>query len=191
MKKNIILIIFLIVVVLVVIFRDNLLKIIYPKKYDNIITTYAEKYDVDKDLVFALIKSESDFNSDVKSNKGAIGLMQLMKQTAIEIAPTIDLKIQNNEMEENLLNPEININIGTKYLQTLLEKYNSIELALTAYNAGAGNVDKWIEQGLLEEDGSNIEKVPFKETNKYVRSILRDYKIYKKIYCQDKINKEA
>ena len=191
MKKNIILIIFLIVVVLVVIFRDDLLKIIYPKTYDNIITTYADRYDVDKDLVFALIKSESDFNPDVKSNKGAIGLMQLMKQTAIEIAPTIDLKIQNNEMEENLLNPEININIGTKYLQTLLEKYNSIELALTAYNAGAGNVDKWIEQGLLEEDGSNIEKVPFKETNKYVRSILRDYKIYKKIYCQDKINKEA
>ena len=69
MKKNIILIIFLIVVVLVVIFRDDLLKIIYPKTYENIITTYADRYDVDKDLVFALIKSESDFNSDVKSNK--------------------------------------------------------------------------------------------------------------------------
>ena len=191
MKKNIILIIFLIVVVLVVIFRDNLLKIIYPKTYENIITIYADRYDVDKDLVFALIKSESDFDSKVKSNKGAIGLMQLMKQTAIEIAPTIDLKIQNNEMENSLLNPETNINIGTKYLQTLLERYNSIELALTAYNAGAGNVDKWIEQGLLKKDGSNIEKVPFKETNRYVRSILRDYKIYKKIYYKDKINKEA
>ena len=170
MKKIVICTIILIVVILVVIFRNDLLTLVYPKKYNEIIETYSEKYHVDINLILAVIKSESDFDPNVKSNKGALGLMQLMKQTAIEIAPTIDL------------NPETNINIGTKYLQTLLEKYNCIEVALTAYNAGTGNVDKWIEQGIIKEDGSNIEKVPFKETNRYVRSILRDYKIYQEIY---------
>lgn len=182
MKKIIISIILLITMLLIIIFRNDILRLIYPKKYNETVVTYSEKYNVDSNLIFAVIKTESDFDQQVKSNKGAIGLMQLMKQTAIEIAPTIDLEISENKIEEKLLEPEININIGTKYLQKLLEKYNNTEIALTAYNAGTGNVDKWIEQGVIKSDGSDIEKVPFKETNKYVRCILRDYRIYQEIY---------
>ena len=181
-KTFIILTIFLILGILLFIFKDQLLTIIYPRTYNEVIKQYADKYKVDDDLVFALLKTESNFKSNVESNKGAIGLMQLVEKTALEVAPDVGLEISKEEMKQELLDPKININIGTKYLSDLIEKYNCLELALTAYNAGIGNVDKWIEQGILNFDGSNIEKVPFKETNRYVRSILRDYKIYQKIY---------
>ena len=80
------------------------------------------------------------------------------------------------------MNVDNNINIGTKYLETLLKKYNNLEVALAAYNAGIGTVDNWINKGIIKKDGSDIEKIPYKETNNYVRKILRDYKIYQKIY---------
>ena len=64
----------------------------------------------------------------------------------------------------------------------MLQKYNNTELALAAYNAGSGNVDNWINKGTLKNDGSDIENIPFNETNNYVRKILRDYEIYKELY---------
>ena len=88
-----------------------------------------------------------------------------------------------NISEENLFNPELNIKIGLKYFTSLLEKYdNNYNLAIIAYNAGIGNVDKWIQDGIIKDDGTDIENVPFKETNNYVRKILRDYEIYKDLY---------
>lgn len=104
--------------------------------------------------------------------------MQLMYSTAEDIAKRIDVDLN----EENILEPDININLGTKYISMLIQKYNNINLALAAYNAGSGNVDSWIEKGTLKADGSDIENVPFSETNNYVRKILRDYEIYKDIY---------
>ena len=104
--------------------------------------------------------------------------MQLMYSTAEDIAKRIDIDLN----EENILEPDININLGTKYISMLIQKYDNINLALAAYNAGSGNVDGWIEKGTLKADGSDIENVPFTETNNYVRKILRDYKIYKDIY---------
>lgn len=104
--------------------------------------------------------------------------MQLIESTAQEICKKIDLQITNEELKEKLLEPEININIGTKYLSILIERYQNVEIAITAYNAGIGTVDNWIEKGIIKSDGSDIENVPYKETNNYVRKILRDYKIY-------------
>lgn len=104
--------------------------------------------------------------------------MQLIESTAQEICVRVGLQITNEELEEKLLEPEININIGTKYLSILIERYQNIEIAITAYNAGIGTVDNWIEKGIIKSDGSDIENIPYKETNNYVRKILRDYKIY-------------
>jgi soluble lytic murein transglycosylase len=101
-----------------------------------------------------------------------------MYPTAEEIA-----KKSNIEINENIiLEPDTNINLGTKYIAMLIQKYNCIELALAAYNAGSGNVDSWIENGTLKEDGSNIENIPYKETNNYVRKILKNYEMYKELY---------
>ena len=162
--------------------QNKILKIIYPIKYENFVENYSTKYEVDKNLIYAIIKAESNFNQQAVSNKEAKGLMQLMPQTAEDIAKKLDIEVTKEEISKKLLEPEFNINLGTKYISNLLAKYSNIELALTAYNAGSGNVDTWVENGTLMADGSNIENITYKETNNSVRKILRDYEIYKKLY---------
>lgn len=158
--------------------RNQLLMKIYKLDYSNYVEKYADEYEVDKYLIFAIIKVESNFDEEAVSNKGAKGLMQLMYPTAEELAKKADIDLN----EEKVLEPDININLGTRYISTLIQKYENINLALAAYNAGSGNVDNWIEEGTLKDDGTDIENVPFTETNNYVRKILRDYQIYKQIY---------
>ena len=157
---------------------NQIQKLIYKKEYSEYVEKYAENYNVDPNLVYAVIKAESNFNSDAKSSKDAIGLMQLVESTAKDVCKKVDIQLTDDELKEKLLEPEININLGTKYLSILIEKYQNIEIAITAYNAGIGTVDNWIEKGIIKADGSDIENIPYKETNNYVRKILRDYKIY-------------
>ena len=88
----------------------------------------------------------------------------------------IDFKI------DLLYQAEDNIKIGTKYYKTLYDKYKNNAVALMAYNAGSGNVDRWIQEGTIKSDGTDAENIPYKETNNYVRKILRDYEIYKELY---------
>ena len=172
----------LIIAILFVLFKDKLLKILYPKTYSEIISVYAEKYDVEENLIYAVIKAESNFNSKAVSNRDAIGLMQIVEETAIEVATRNQIDIDTENISEELLNIDNNINIGTKYLSTLLTQYGNIEVALAAYNAGIGTVNNWIEKQIIQADGSNIENVPYKETNNYVRKILRDYRVYNELY---------
>ena len=184
MKKLIKLIIFIVIIILIVNFvdlreiRNKLLKISYKTDYSEYVEKYSEEYDVDKYLIYSIIKAESDFKEDAVSNKQAKGLMQLMQTTAEEIAERIGVEVN----EKNILEPDININLGTYCISILIKKYDNINLALAAYNAGSGNVDSWINDGTLEKDGSNVENIPYLETNNYVRKILRDYEIYKDLY---------
>ena len=166
------------IVIMTIINKNNIKKHFYKDNYREYVEEYASKYDVDKNLIFAIIKAESNFNENAISNAKAKGLMQVMDSTAKDISKDLQIEVD----EETILIPEINIEIGTKYISMMISKYKSINLALAAYNAGSGNVDKWIENGTLKDDGSNIENIPFKETNNYVRKILRDYEIYKEIY---------
>ena len=101
-----------------------------------------------------------------------------MESTAQDVCKKTNLNISDEDFRDELLEPETNINIGTKYLSTLIQKYGNVEIAITAYNAGIGTVDTWIEKGIIKADGSDVENIPYKETNNYVRKILRDYKIY-------------
>lgn len=174
-------IVFMIVVFLVVC-KDKILKIIYPKTYKEIVSVYAEKYSVNENIIFSVIKAESNFENSAVSHKDALGLMQIMKETAKDVAQKHNIDIDLNNAEEEILNVQNNINIGTKYLSILLEKYENIELSVAAYNAGIGTVDNWIEKGIIKKDGSDIENIPYKETNNYVRKILRNYKVYEELY---------
>ena len=175
-------IVVLIVTILFVLFKDKLLKILYPKTYSEIISVYAEEYDVEENLIYAVIKAESNFDSRAVSNKDAIGLMQIVEDTAIDVAKKNNIDIDTENIEEEILDIDNNINIGTKYLSTLLTQYGNIEVALAAYNAGIGTVNNWIEKQIIQADGSDIENIPYKETNNYVRKILRDYRIYNELY---------
>jgi soluble lytic murein transglycosylase len=161
---------------------NKIMKNMYSRKYENIVEIYSQKYQVDPNLIFAIIKAESNFNATAVSGKGAKGLMQLMEDTAKDVCKKVDTKIDTNKVGDKLLEADINIELGTKYISILLEKYNNIAIALTAYNAGIGTVDNWIEKGIIQNDGEDIQNIPYKETNNYVRKILRDYKIYQKIY---------
>lgn len=182
MKKIIKILVILLIISLVGFFiyklRLPILEKIYPLSYYNYVQKYSNEYDVDKYLVLATIKAESNFDEEAESSKGAKGLMQIVETTAVEIAETIGMDTENID----IFDPETNINLGTKYISILIEKYDCIELAIAAYNAGSGNVDSWIEDGTLKPDGSDIENIPYKETNNYVRKILRDYKIYMNLY---------
>lgn len=179
MRKKAVVIIAIILIILTAIFIYNLIirNYIYNISHEEIVYKYAEKYDIDPMLVFAIIKNESNFNKEVTSSKNAIGLMQILESTAEEIA--MNLGIENVDLTD----AEININIGTKYFSELENKYNgNYMLALAAYNAGQGNVDRWISEGIIKSNGQNLENIPFKETNMYVRKIVRDYKIYTMLY---------
>lgn len=181
-KIFIIIIAILIIVVFLGIFKNKILKIIYPKTYKEIVSVYSEKYNVEENLVFALIKAESNFNSEAVSHREAIGVMQIMEETAKDVANKNSIKIENENIKQELLKIDNNINIGTKYLSTLLEKYKNKEIAVAAYNAGIGTVDGWIQKEIIKSDGSDIENIPYKETNNYVRKILRNYKLYEELY---------
>lgn len=157
--------------------RDQMMKKLYKKDYSEYVSKYAEEYGVEENLIYAIIKAESNFNPNAVSTQKAKGLMQLIDSTAKEVASKNEIELT----DESIFDPETNINLGTKYIAILLEKYECIEVALAAYNAGSGNVDKWIANGTIKADGSDIENIPYKETNTYVRKIMRDYKIYEQL----------
>ena len=161
----------------IIVARAIIIKINYPQKYSEYVEKYAKESNIEKELIYAMIKAESHFKEDAISNKEAIGLMQILESTAQEVAQELEKEVT----KEEILNPETNIQLGTKYLSKLIEKYGNTTIAVAAYNAGIGNVDSWIEEGTIKKDGTDIENIPFKETNNYVRQILRDYEIYKKL----------
>ena len=172
MKKKIIILCILLTLIFLILFiikaSNMILKQIYPLKYANYVEKYAKENNLDVMLVYAIIKVESNFEP------------KIMENTAYEIAEKKGIELLTKEV---IYQPEINIMLGTAYFAQLLKTYDgNINLSLAAYNAGIGNVNKWIEKGIIQADGSDIENIPFNETNNYVRKILRDDRIYRKLY---------
>lgn len=123
---------------------DKILAKLYPTQYSEHVEKYSEEFNVDKNLIYAIIKAESNFNPEAKSSREAVGLMQIMESTAEETAQKLNIKI------EDLHNPETNIMLGVKYFADLIDVFNgNYKLAIIAYNAGMGNVQKWIEEDII------------------------------------------
>ena len=180
-KKLLILFIIIILIfslIKIVKVQNIFLKKMYPLEHEEYVDKYSEEFGVDKYYIYAIIKAESNYDVQAQSSKGAMGLMQLLPTTATEVANNLEIKL----LEGTLYSPEINIMIGTKYFANLHKIYNNEMLAIAAYNAGPGTVNKWIADGSIEEDGTNIENIPYKETNMYVRKIINNYNIYKQLY---------
>lgn len=174
--KKIIKIIKLIIIILALtLVCKSIINYIFPIKYYDIIQKYSKKYKVEEELILSVINAESRFNKKALSNKGAVGLMQIMPETGQWLFEKLN---KNNFSKDMLYREEINIEIGTYYLKYLLEKFEDETLALCAYNAGSTNVYKWLNNEEYAKDGT-IHHIPFEETDKYVKKINLIKKVYK------------
>jgi soluble lytic murein transglycosylase len=145
----------------------------YPLEYEHIVRGHAENYGLDPALLAAVIFRESKFDADARSPSGAVGLMQLLPDTAKGIA----LATGGSRFRvADLLDPEINVRYGSFYLRRLLRKYEDEGLALAAYNAGQANVDGWLASG---------EGIAFPETRAYVEDVLEARDIYARAYSDE------
>ena len=149
---------------------DVYLRARYPLRYESIIRTHAENYDLSPTLLAAVVYTESRFDADARSSAGALGLMQLLPDTARGIA----LRTGGDAfVVSDLLDPEINVRYGSWYLRNLIRRYGDVPTALAAYHAGQGNVDRW------RADGVGIQ---FPETRHYVQKVLAAEKRYARAY---------
>jgi soluble lytic murein transglycosylase len=142
----------------------------YPLHYEEIVVGHAENYRLEPQLVAAVIYQESKFDADTVSDSGAVGLMQLLPETAQGIA---DRTGGSGWHERDLVDPELNVRYGSWYLRHLLDKYGDEELALAAYNAGQANVDRWRKEGV---------GVQFPETRHYIDRVQELKRVYARAY---------
>jgi soluble lytic murein transglycosylase len=145
----------------------------YPLSYEQIVRGHARNYDLDPALLAAVIYRESKFDAGARSSSGAIGLMQLLPETAKGIALHTG---GSRFVVSDLYDPEINVRYGAFYLRRLLTKYGDTRLALAAYNAGQANVDSWRASG---------EGIVFPETREYVDSVLETRDVYADAYANE------
>lgn len=154
--------------------------IVYPRPYKESVITASETYQVDPLLIYAVMKTESKFNKNALSHKGAKGLMQIMDKTGQWGAELIGIEGYSHD---KLFEADMNIQLGTWYIARLIKQYEGdLCTVLTAYNAGTGNVAKWRENKKYSQDGKTIHTIPFKETKDYVNKVSLYYKRYKRLY---------
>ncbi len=156
------------------------MKAAYPLKYTELVQTWADEYDIPQSLVYAVIRTESAFDPDAVSWADARGLMQLT-------ADTLDwAKSKAGDKEEltaeDLFRPEINIRYGVYVLKLLGEQFKEEDTVLAAYNAGMGNVRKWLADPAYSDDGVVLKDIPFKETREYVGRVRDAQAMYQELY---------
>ncbi len=155
------------------------LRHLYPKDYSEYVEKYSKTYGLEPQLVYAIIKCESNFEKDAVSTAGARGLMQMTYDTLLWVASK---QKESGFTENSLFNPELNVRYGCALVSMLCTEYDNIETALAAYNAGRGNVNKWLKDPALSKDGKTLLSIPFTETDNYVDKVITTQKIYNLIY---------
>ena len=156
------------------------LQTLYPLGYYDEILKLSKKNNLDPYLVLALIREESHFSPEIASSAGALGLMQLMPFTAKEVARRKKVRFQ----KEKITDIATNLDFGITFLRWTLDMFDGNRIfALAAYNGGAGNVNKWRKREHEDLDYF-VEYIPFSETRKYVKKVLRSYEIYKYLYAE-------
>lgn len=179
-RKNVFLLVGILALIIVV--SDNstsILKFFYPVKFKDEVFGYSRQYGIDPYLVLAIMKAESSFNPKAVSRRNAKGLMQITDKTGEWAA--FEIKLANYK-NSDLFNPDTNIHIGCWYLRWLIDNLKDVDLAIAAYNGGIGNVMEWLNDKNLSSTGFILDKIPFKETERYVVKVKNYYYVYKKLY---------
>ncbi len=152
---------------------------LFPYKFEASIEKYSLEHSVEDLLLLSVIKAESKFDEKAKSNKNAYGLMQVTEATAREIAGQLNIKDFDVDM---LYEADINIQMGSYYLRTLINEFDNLETAVAAYNSGPGNVDNWLADKRYSKDNVTLYNIPFAETDMYVKKVRVNYNIYNFLY---------
>ena len=157
---------------------DRVQKLIYPVEYAEYVSYYAQEYGVPEALVYAVIRTESNFDPNAKSHADAYGLMQLIPDTVDWLSRLIG----EDSPVENILDPETNIKYGTYYLRHLYDRFGNWETAIAAYNAGHGRVAGWLDDSRYSQDGVRLTEIPISETANYVNKVKSNFENYNKLY---------
>ncbi len=162
----------------------NLWEHAFPKAFAGFVNKYSHEFSVPSELIWGIMRAESQYKRDVISPVGALGLMQVMPFTAQKVAGLLGEK---DFESRKLLQPESAVKIGSKYLQRLLKKFDgNLALVAASYNAGPHRVRSWISSfGQLDED-EFIEHIPYLETRNYVKKVITNFATYSKLYASKK-----
>ncbi len=151
----------------------------YPILYKTEILKSSINHNVQPYIIASLISAESSYRKDVVSEKGAVGLMQVLPSTAIWIATQLGVDDYDEQM---LFNAQTNIEFGTFYIGYLIEKFKNLPLAICAYNAGEGTVNLWLRLNLLSTSSVELENIPYAETRGHLQKFEKALLKYKKKY---------
>ncbi len=170
----------------------------YPLAYMNDVMEASGLTRIDPILIISIMREESRFNPEAVSSQGAVGLMQLMPRTAQTLlagyramggervrgqeSGISNINLSNGLVKSILTLPEINIRLGTLYLRNLMEKYKNIFYSIAAYNAGEGQVDRWLSGNNYSHIDEFIEDIPYTETLNYVKRVTGVYHMYNRLY---------
>ncbi|GGD52762.1 lytic transglycosylase domain-containing protein [Paenibacillus nasutitermitis] len=181
LKKRVLL--FLVIVLLVMLYlkSDWMNRWMYPIHYQSDIQISSVNYGLDPHLVAAIIRVETNFSNNKVSKKGAIGMMQLMPDTADWIAEKGKFtKISHNAIASRA---DISIEMGAWYLNSLQQQFKGNTYAIVAaYNAGPGTVNRWLSDGTWDGKMETVNQLPYGETRHYVQRVIYYYNKYKKLY---------
>ena len=155
------------------------LALTHPLKFKDEIVLCSKEFNLSPALVASLIKAESSFNENAKSNKDAIGLMQIKLSTANYLN---DLKNENHITEEQLFDAKSNIKYGCEYLNYLTKKFQNVNTVLASYNAGETRVRSWLKSKEYSTDGITLKYIPYEETKNYVEKVNKNLKYYSRIF---------
>lgn len=185
--RGTVIVLLLLCVLIAIVTRDHLQKQLYPRHYTEYVERYADQYGVPKNLIYAVIETESGFRADAVSPAGAIGLMQLMPVTFEWLT---EYQLRENLPARKISDPEINIRYGVFYLRWLYDRYSHWTEACAAYNAGHGNMDKWLQdREMTDEDGRLlVNRIPNDETRTYVKKVHNAYDAYARLYPSDEVS---
>ena len=152
---------------------------LFPKPYWIDLKRFSSSNGLDPYLVAALIRQESEFNPSAVSRANAVGLMQLLPKVGKSVAKQEKMK---HFSTTQLFTPAVNLQLGTRYFRSMVDRFGGFEYALAAYNAGVDRVQDWQAQGKYRDVSEFVESIPFTETREYVQAILRNASVYRQLY---------
>jgi soluble lytic murein transglycosylase len=150
-------------------------------EYSEQVKNASMEFGVPEDLIYAVIKTESNFNPDALSSAGAIGLMQLMPDTYSWIA----MRLGEADNQDMISDVSVNIRYGTYYLSFLMERFEDEKVIYAAYNAGYSRVKGWLADSRYSADGKHLDVIPYDETSSYVEKVSSSREKYKRLLSEE------